>query len=443
MRRLLRAALAVSLSAAAACAGGVGSVAPAPVPVCADTQFVNRFVSVDSTILRLDRGGDLKFGFLVVGAQLGNLDTALVWQQRRFYGTRVWELKLQNGDTVTVAADRVEYRKLRPDSETQAAFAPFRSEMPCFTDRQLAHFKFPPPPYELTYDDAIIAGMEASYVTFPFWFTAGFPTEPHVDRSNGTTVENLGLMFEATIAPPFLIHVHALPFAVAITPKVVIRQLQGGSAPVPPPSYMPRGTIYYWSWPFNKLRGRDRRKFPYAWLMVSHHSNGQEGHPEDPVTGGANYYDGNFSTNFTEFGVSLNNSRATSITSYFLSWQHNDPHWTDSHHELLGHNRYRAGVQGVIPGRGANSGGGFGRYRLDVWYIDGPMKPAFDTEWKRVAVSATVAWRPPLFHDWSLFANAYSGQDYYNMRYDRVISMVRVGALVNQLQFKFEIPYVP
>ena len=101
-------------------------------------------------------------------------------------------------------------------------------------------------------------------------------------------------------------------------------------------------------------------------------------------------------------------------------------------------------LDGVVPGDGL-SGGGFGRLRLDLSYLGGPMTAYYRDSWRRRMIySATASFSPSWLRDWALFANWYDGQDYYNIRFDRRLShVVKLGAQFSQLHFQFEVPRVP
>jgi hypothetical protein len=409
-----------------------------------DAQFVNRFVSVDPSVLRLDVEGDTRL--FRRGAAFQDVDTALVWRRGRLYFTETFALKVAGeGDTtITVNAEGVFWRKVIPDAATLARFAYLKDSLPCFTVGQMERMRLPPAPQALTYDDAIVAGMETGYVTIP-WTTVNFPREVHADEQTEEPPEALPLLYEASIAPPFYIRFGDVPWSIAIVPKIIVRQFLGGSDPVPPPSFMPRATLYYWGGPLARLRGNRARHFPYLWFTASHHSNGQEGEPIDSVTGGHNYRNGNFNTNYVELGLSFTTSHpAFGIQSTQVSYQHNPPNWSEDYQRFMGYHRFKASIDGVVPGDGL-SGGGFGRVRLDVMYIGGPMTPYFRDSWRRrMAYSGTASFSPSWLRDWSVFANWYDGQDYYNIRFDRRLSHVlRLGANFSPLHFQFEVPRVP
>jgi hypothetical protein len=102
-------------------------------------------------------------------------------------------------------------------------------------------------------NDLIDALLEQSYVT-AFGGVAG-------NRDK--------LVFEGNIAP----HFYVTPFdrfALVFTPKVVVRMFRVASKPVRTPSYMPRASLFV-------PVGSGGLKHDFAFLTLSHHSNGQEG----------------------------------------------------------------------------------------------------------------------------------------------------------------------
>src|SRR5688572_17543010 len=89
----------------------------AQTPACnRDSQFVNRFVSVDPSVLRLDVSGDVRL--FRRGTAFEGVDTALVWKRSRLYLTETFALKITEAPdtTIVVNAEAVFWRKVVPDS---------------------------------------------------------------------------------------------------------------------------------------------------------------------------------------------------------------------------------------------------------------------------------------------------------------------------------------
>jgi hypothetical protein len=263
------------------------------------------------------------------------------------------------------------------------------------------------------------AEQEPSYSSIP-WLMWGLPRETHPGG-------DLRVLYEATIAPPFFVSPGHNPLLLAVTPKIVVRQFAGGFYPVPPPSYMPRITAYYWGWPYapkTRIESAD-----YAFLRLSHHSNGQDSDYFLPtVPPQVNYRDGKFSTNYLEMGVVQQLVSAGPITgAQQLSLEWHPLLWTrwetrsiyapyrihlDSHVEFL--RRQIRPLEGAV---------------LSLAYLVGPTTPNRRSVASRGILSYTLYSGVGQLGDFALFANYYTGEDYYNIRFDRNISTFKIGAL--------------
>lgn len=274
------------------------------------------------------------------------------------------------------------------------------------------------------YSALVRAEQEASYISLPF-LSFGLPREVHKGKS-------LPLLYEATIAPPFFIPFGRLPLLVAVTPKLVLRQYAGGSYPVPPPSYMPRVTAYWWGWPYRGQSNLDSAS--YGFLRVGHHSNGQEGDyykAGDPPQ--VDYANGDFVTNYLEIGASqrvIARHLVDGAQSISVEWH--PPGWMNRY-VRPGYGPFRIHVDSrleLVRGVSALSGG-----VASLSYLAGPMLPNRRDMRSRLAFGYTLYSDLGLLGDFSLFASYYTGQDYYNIRFDRNISVFRIGALAGARRF--------
>ena len=275
----------------------------------------------------------------------------------------------------------------------------------------------PASPSRSEYVTLVRAEQEPSYASIP-WLMWGLPREPH---SGG----ELRVLYEATIAPPFFVSPGRSPLLLAVTPKIVVRQFAGGFYPVPPPSYMPRITAYYWGWPYARRSKIDSAA--YAFLRLSHHSNGQDNDyllsTSPPIV---NYRDGKFSTNYLELGIVQSLLQAGPIVgAQQLSVEWHPLGWTraetrsiyapvrvhlDSHVEFI---RLRP-VEGSV---------------LSLAYLMGPTTPNRRSALSRGVLSYTMYSGVGQLGDFAVFASYYTGEDYYNIRFDRNISTFKIGAL--------------
>lgn len=234
------------------------------------------------------------------------------------------------------------------------------------------------------------------------------------------------LLFEGNIAPSFSL-APAGRVGISVTPKVVLRMFRERSLPVRTPSYMPRVTVYV---PVGGAPGS--RVNDYLVFTASHHSNGQSG-PFRDSTGAINLVDGNFSTNFLALGWQgvVRWGRFCRLNGYSVSVEHHPRGFMNgdlrglypptrihgaarfvarprsaSAVRLVGEDVELTGrLTGLVGGQVPEAG--FGPSRLNYW--------------------GTVALRPPWLDELAVFVNGFVGQDYYNLRFGRRLSVLRVG----------------
>ena len=277
------------------------------------------------------------------------------------------------------------------------------------------------------------AEQEPSYSSIP-WLMWGLPREMHPGGE-------LRVLYEATIAPPFFVSPGRNPLLIAVTPKIVVRQFAGGFYPVPPPSYMPRLTIYYWGRPYAPRTQIDSAA--YAFLRVSHHSNGQDNDYLLPtVPPQVNYRDGKFSTNFLELGIVQHllsagpvvGAQQLSVEWHPLIWTREEiqsiyaPYRVhlNSHVEFL--KRRLRPLEGAV---------------LSLGYLAGPTTPNRRSVLSRGVLSYTIYSGVGQLGDFALFASYYTGEDYYNIRFDRNITTFKIGALAGVRRLPFGEDAVP
>jgi hypothetical protein len=257
-----------------------------------------------------------------------------------------------------------------------------------------------PDRYTLTLGDIVRANLERSYVAFPIGLTG---LEP--------------LIFEADLVPNFSVLPRSWHVALFLTPKILLRMSAAKSAPVSTPSYMPRLTTFFW---FNESAKGPTAYYSAAFL---HHSNGQSGafYNED---GSHNHETGSFGTNYFEFAAYPNfwNNTSFAWSSIVLEWH---PHLFENAELRSTYGNVRLRLATTIYSK-------LGDYSSDLSLglttIFGPMeKPTnASTFFARFPVSVKYAVRPPAI-DVGLYASYYQGQDYYNIWYDRFISVLEIG----------------
>jgi hypothetical protein len=252
----------------------------------------------------------------------------------------------------------------------------------------------------VTLGEIVRSNLERSYVAFPIGFEG---LEP--------------LVFEADLVPNFSVLPRSWHVALFLTPKIILRMFATQSAPVSTPSYMPRLTTFFW---FEESATGPTAYYSAAFL---HHSNGQSGdfYNDD---GSHNHESGSFGTNYFEFAAYPNFWKNPNFgwSSVVLEW-----------HPRLFENSELRSTYGNLRVRLATTiysklGGYPADLSLGLTSIISEMeKPTNASSFlARFPVAIKYAVRPPSI-DVGFYAAYYQGQDYYNIWYDRFISVLQVG----------------
>lgn len=243
------------------------------------------------------------------------------------------------------------------------------------------------------------------------------------------------LWFEANFVPNFYIRKSKNSRLMAVlTPQIVLRMYQEESFPVRTPSYIPQLTVYY---------ALDRAP-PYSHLnffgRIAHHSNGQEGE-SFLENGEINHLTGNFSTNYVEFGfIKTNyNPRFKAMQFYSSSIEYHPPGFPAA--ELKG-------LFSTLRWHSSFSVFKLNRKKDDnnkskaLFSIKGKSTMLFGnvSNWgtldrRRLELSLTVSYYPTGLEDVGLFVSIYRGRDYYNIYFDRQLSLVSFGFVTELLRF--------
>ena len=158
--------------------------------------------------------------------------------------------------------------------------------------------------------DYTLSNLEKTYALIP-----GLPSLLAFNNDNGVFPEkddkgkDAGILLEIQLVPHFIYEPFRKFFLIA-TPKVNIRQLTNNSKPVRTPGFMPAITFVFALEDSVKLINRKKSR-PYFSIKFQHNSNGQVGDflkgtnatTSTTLVDNINLIDGNFSTNFFEFGV--------------------------------------------------------------------------------------------------------------------------------------------
>lgn len=230
--------------------------------------------------------------------------------------------------------------------------------------------------------------------------------------------------YEANVVAHFFVHRKSWPWALVLTPKIVVRLFREHSEPVKTPSYMPRLTLFLWS----DKQLAARASTIYYSVGIGHHSNGQAG-PVFLPGGALNHESGDFTTNNIELAGHLLRRDRTWFGWSRLSLEWHP--WFAQQERLLG--RYgtlfaelEATIVEDLPLEGrigatlgmilnastrSSEGGLLGqlhRFPISVTYAVG---------WPEIELA--------------LFARYYLGRDYYNIWFDRELHVLQLGISSN------------
>jgi len=243
------------------------------------------------------------------------------------------------------------------------------------------------------------------------------------------------LWFEANLVPNFYIRKSKNSRLMGVlTPQIILRMYQEESFPVRTPSYMPQLTVYYALGEYP----------PFSHLSLfgrfAHHSNGQEG-DSFLENGEINHLTGNFSTNYLEFGfVKTNyNPRFKAMQFYSSSIEYHAPGFTTNELEglfstLRWHSSFS--VFKLNRKRNANNKGKalFSiKGKSTILFGDVNKWKTFDK--KRLELSLTVSYYPTGLEDVGLFVSIFRGRDYYNIYFDKQLSLISFGVVTEILRF--------
>lgn len=260
-------------------------------------------------------------------------------------------------------------------------------------------------------------------------------------RGGVGNIENL--VYQANLAPDLTLRFKKYPnLALELTPHILLRMIDQYSHPVRTPSFMPKATVYY------RLKGNSPEKETIPFLTFGHHSNGQEGgfyYPDSLAANGdsiINKVDGSFSLNYFTGGVMLlgNDDKifnpmvnAKFSVQYCLIRQL-------TLKDIYGKYRFSATLESDIavskekPDFVSQQ---MSRSKitssLQAGWIAGEMLNAKALDLNRLIFSWTLSYQPARFSDFALFARYYYGQDYYNINFDRTLSLLQFGLSIKKI----------
>lgn len=285
---------------------------------------------------------------------------------------------------------------------------------------------------KLTFNDIIRVNRPLSYITFG----EGFGNlEP--------------LLFEAQIASSFFITSKRSKWSLQFSPHILLRMKRTKSLPVENPSYIAPVYFHYRLGFGEKLfRGKFHYPQAYASVGLKHHSNGQKGifFKDD---GSINIESGSFSTNSASVALTIYQGKSREgLLGFSLLEIYYERHLTglgienvpfpEALEELYGLNRLKFKYSNLdLSKKGQELPSKFltnSRIISQAGWIFGPMGKAKNNDLKeRLLFSLRYLYYPEWLNDIALFADFYQGQDYYNIRFERNLTVFRIGLISDPL----------
>lgn len=251
--------------------------------------------------------------------------------------------------------------------------------------------------------DVMRANLEPSYLVVPIGIAGLDP-----------------VWYEANVVAHFVAHRESWPFAVVLTPKIVVRLFRAFSEPVKTPSYMPRLALFMW---LDEPADRNET-MRYASFTVTHHSNGQAG-PTFLPGRQLNHKTGDFYTNYFELALHsfAPDQAALRWTRFALEWH---PAFFQQEDIVGRYGSLRAQLDGTVlehPSIGGTLSAGLGA-TLDAFTRNTGNSALGQLDRFQVSVAYSVAFPGS---EIALFARYYHGRDYYNVWFDRTLEMLQLG----------------
>jgi hypothetical protein len=280
------------------------------------------------------------------------------------------------------------------------------------------------------------------------------------DQTYATFAGGIGnqvpLIFEAQFSPTYLISSNKRKWAFMMNPQVQMRMLDKRSWPIQVPSYHFYLTYYrsidLWRKLFaNKLLYTDALWF----ASIVHHSNGQDGKfYVNDSTSTIDLVKGNFPLNYIQLGAVLYTLRATgskyfSLSEIKINVDYCPSGWCDPNlQKTYGLKRLFSTI----------SFGGPWREEKKDWINRWLQNSSFElkTGWifgeyndyslldasHRMIIDLTYKYYPQWFDEIAFFVRFYSGQDYYNVYFEKQLTTLTCGITSNTIKLSNSIRYL-
>ena len=251
------------------------------------------------------------------------------------------------------------------------------------------------------------------------------------------------LIFEGDLVPYFMISISEnVRWGIELSPRIIIRMYNKPSLPVRTPSFMPKVTFFYQF--IDKENGK-RDLFTYfSWM---HHSNGQEGSYYNADSTAINTLSGSFSTNWIEGGIFLSRPNAkllfnTNYIKLYTAYSYKQDVELDS---IYGRLRFYINIKStvklskffriIVAPEDKNKKYVFNQ-SIQMGWISDELKDTKTFDKKRFTFNYTISFKPTFLKDVNIFIQYYYGQDYYNIHFNRQLSVIRLG-ISSKLNIQF------
>ena len=284
-----------------------------------------------------------------------------------------------------------------------------------------------------------------------------FLTMVNADREQsyvtvGSGIGNLEpLILESKFSPSYFFSKNKKLWAIMVNPQVQVRILNEKSLPIRIPSYRVYGTFYrelrFWKHTFLRRLFYENALWHTSYV---HHSNGQDGtFYANDSTQEVNFTNGDFSTDYLEFGVSTYRVKEIdknyfSIRSIKATVEYHPLKWySEGLKDRYGSYRIFVNVGIVGPQKILN------RERLMQWlqrsslevklgWIFGSMTGIAPVNVsRRLILDVYYKYYPKWFDEIAFFMRFYRGQDYYNIHFaKRELINLSFGITSNIMNFR-------
>ena len=256
------------------------------------------------------------------------------------------------------------------------------------------------------------------------------------------------LLFEAQVSPSFFVSTKRGSWALQVTPHIILRMKNERSYPIKNPSYILPINIHhrlgFWQKSFlNKLLYEKA----YATVGFHHHSNGQSG-KFFKRDGSLNIEGGSFSTNYVSFALTTYRHNAdhnpAGVSLFQLYYERHLPGlsfeeatFSKALFDIYGLDRVYLQYSNLNLSRknGVVSTKLLSNSRIisKAGWIFGPIQASEVKIHKRLLLSFRYIYYPNWMDEIAFFSEYYQGQDYYNMQFEKHLSVFRIGLISDPL----------